>query len=205
MNHRQPPNDIPLNRSSGFASQKVDENSVNKVEINLIRAIVREDRGAMTQLYDIYCPRLYRFLSGMIQDQELILELINDIMMIVWQKAASFRMKSLVSTWIFGIAYNRALDGIRKDKRYREVLDEAPCTTLMDNSLNESIVTRDLKIIMQVLTPEQQAVAKLTFEFGYSYPEIAEILQIPVNTVKTRMFHARKSMQHVFINGTTSK
>jgi RNA polymerase sigma factor (sigma-70 family) len=205
MNHRQPPNDIPLNISSGFASQKVDENSVNKVEINLIRAIVREDRGAMTQLYDIYCPRLYRFLSGMIQDQELILELINDIMMVVWQKAASFRMKSLVSTWIFGIAYNRALDGIRKDKRYREVLDEAPCTTLMDNSLNESIVTRDLKIIMQVLTPEQQAVAKLTFEFGYSYPEIAEILQIPVNTVKTRMFHARKSMQHVFINGTTSK
>jgi RNA polymerase sigma-70 factor (ECF subfamily) len=54
---------------------------------------------------------------------------------------------------------------------------------------------------MQVLTPEQQAVTKLTFEFGYSYPEIAEMLQIPVNTVKTRMFHARKLMQKLVTHG----
>ncbi|MDK1024483.1 MAG: RNA polymerase sigma factor [Gammaproteobacteria bacterium] len=178
---------------------------MNKIEISLIRAIVQEDRVAMAQLYDIYYPRLYRFLTGMIQDRELIMELINDVMMIIWQKAASFRRRSLVSTWIFGIAYHRALDRIRKNQRYRQVLEEAPGPTPMDSSLNESITARDLKIIMQVLTPEQQAVAKLTFEFGYSYPEIAEILQIPVNTVKTRMFHARKSMQKSVNQGVTSK
>lgn len=149
----------------------------------------------MAQLYDIYYPRLRRFLVGMIQDRELVSELINDVMMIVWQKAAGFRMQSLLSTWIFGIAYRRALDGIRKDKRYRQVLHEVPTQSAMDNSLNESITVRDLNVCMKVLTPEQLAVAKLTFEFGYSYPEIAEILQIPVNTVKTRMFSARKSMQ----------
>lgn len=157
----------------------------------------------MAQLYDIYYPRLHRFLAGMIQDREQVPELINDVMMVVWQKAANFRMQSLVSTWIFGIAYRRALDGIRKDKRYREVLHEAPRQTSMDNSLNESITISDLNVFMKVLTPEQLAVAKLTFEFGYSYPEIAEILQIPVNTVKTRMFHARKSMQKAFSLGVT--
>lgn len=87
------------------------------------------------------------------------------------------------------------------------MLEEAPAPLPlpMDSSLNESITARDLKIVMQVLTPEQQAVAKLTFEFGYSYPEIAEILRLSVNTVKTRMFHARKSMQKSVSLGVTSK
>ena len=171
---------------------------MNQLDTSLIRAIVREDRGAMAQLYDIYYPRLHRFLAGMIHDRELVPELINDVMMVVWQKAASFRRQSMVSTWIFGIAYRRALDGIRKDKRYREILDLVPYQPNADSSLRESIADRDLNKFMAVLTPEQLAVAKLTFEFGYSYPEIAQILQIPVNTVKTRMFHARKSMQKAF-------
>ena len=46
-----------------------------------------------------------------------------------------------------------------------------------------------------IIAEEQRAVAELSFDFGYSYPEIAEILEIPVNTVKTRMYYARKSMQ----------
>ena len=86
------------------------------------------------------------------------MELINDVMMIVWQKAVSFRSKSLVSTWIFGIAYHKALDGIRKNRRYQEVLHEVPMMAPGDDSLNESIANRDLKTIMQVLTPEQQAI-----------------------------------------------
>jgi RNA polymerase sigma-70 factor (ECF subfamily) len=213
MNHRQPSNDIPENTPSGVTSIDIssdarlpkEDDSVNKIEISLIRAIMRGDCDAMTQLYDIYYPRLHRFLTGMIQDRELIMELINDVMLIVWQTAVKFRGKSLVSTWIFGISYHRALDRIRKDKRYREVLDEVPRQTQADNSLNESITTRDLNIIMQVLSPEQQAVAKLAFEFGYSYPEIAEILKIPANTVKTRMFHARKLMQQAVNQGVTNK
>lgn len=174
---------------------------MNRWESSLIRAIAGKDRSAMAKLYDIYYPRLDRFLTGMVQDRELIMELINDVMMVVWQKAVSFHNKSLVSTWIFGIAYHKALDGIRKSRRYQEVLDEVPMMGPGDDSLNESIANRDLKTIMQVLTPEQQAVTKLTFEFGYSYPEIAEMLQIPVNTVKTRMFHARKLMQKSVTHG----
>ena len=204
MNQLQASNDLPTSNSSSVKS--VDERrAANEIEKGLIRDIVQEDRSAMAQLYEIYYPRLHRFLTGMIGDQELIMELTNDVMMIVWQKAASYRGESLVSTWIFGIAHHRAIDGIRKNKRYRAMLDDAPSPALQDNSLSETTTTRDLNIIMQYLTPGQQAVAKLTFEFGYSYPEIAEILQIPVNTVKTRMFHARKSMQKAASQGDASK
>ena len=201
MNHRQTSNDLPSSSSGGITLLTENRFSGNRWESSLIRAIAGKDRGAMAKLYDIYYPRLDRFLTGMVQDRELIMELINDVMMIVWQKAVSFRSKSLVSTWIFGIAYHKALDGIRKNRRYQEVLNEVPMMAPGDDSLNESIANRDLKTIMQVLTPEQQAVTKLTFEFGYSYPEIAEMLQIPVNTVKTRMFHARKLMQKSVTHG----
>ena len=61
--------------------------------------------------------------------------------------------------------------------------------------LRELNVRHDLDILMSDLSAEQKAVAELSFDFGYSYPEIAEILRIPVNTVKTRMFYARKTMQ----------
>ena len=205
MNRPLRSNDIPLGIPCSVTSLREEANSVNQLEISLIRAIVQEDRGAMAQLYDIYYPRLQRFLVGIIQDRELVAELINDVMMVVWQKAAGFRMQSLVSSWIFGIAYRRAMDGIRKDQRYRTVLNEVPRQTPTDSSLNESITARDLNVFMKVLTPEQLAVAQLTFEFGYSYPEIAQILQIPVNTVKTRMFHARKSRQKAYGLGVTDK
>jgi len=205
MNRLQHWNDIPLYICCGLIPLRGKQVSVNQLDTRLIRAIAQEDRGAMAHLYDIYYPRLHRFLAGMLQDLELVPEVINDVMMIVWQKAAGFRMQSQVSTWIFGIAYRRALDSIRKHKRYREVLDEAPKEAPIDGSLNESLAFRDLNVFMKALTPEQMAVAKLTFEFGYSYPEIAEILQIPVNTVKTRMFHARKTMQKAYHLGVTSK
>lgn len=174
---------------------------MNQIESNLMRGIADGDRWSIARLYEIYHPRLHRFLTGFVRDPELIAELINDVMMIVWQKAASFRNESRVSTWIFGISYRRAMDEIRRSERYREILGEVPAPVDDGASLNESIVGRDLNLIMSRLSPEQRAVTKLTFEFGYSYPEIAEILQIPVNTVKSRMFYARKAMQEVVRQG----
>ena len=162
MNRFRRSNYIPLQISCSDTSSCTDTKPsngnavrVNQLDTSLISAIVREDRGAMAQLYDIYYPRLHRFLAGMIHDRELVPELINDVMMVVWQKAASFRRQSMVSTWIFGIAYRRALDGIRKDKRYREILDLVPYQPNADSSLRESIADRDLNKFMAVLTPEQ--------------------------------------------------
>jgi RNA polymerase sigma factor (sigma-70 family) len=202
MNHLQRPDDIHSGNPTDLTVTRGADSQLNKIEIGLIKAISRGDKSAMTKFYDIYYPRLHRFLYRIIRDPESIMELINDVMLIVWQKADIFREHSLVSTWVFAIAYNRALDRIRKDKRYREVLIDAADSEPVDSALNEVTMIRDLNVIMNVLTPEQRAVVELTFDFGYSYPEIAEILDVPVNTVKTRMFYARKLMQTEFSQGT---
>lgn len=73
------------------------------------------------------------------------------------------------------------------------------------SEIAELIANRDLDKLMKGLSLEQRAVAELSFDFGYSYPEIAEILKIPAGTVKTRMFYARKTMQALLEAATGRK
>lgn len=148
----------------------------------------------MEHLYEMYVARLARFLQRITQDAALIDELTNDVMLTVWQKAGEFRGDSAVSTWILGIAYKRGLDAVRRKRRYRELIESAPSPTA-PTGIGDMVADRDLDRLLNELSIEQRAVAELTFHFGYSYPEIAEILDIPVNTVKTRMFYARKTLQ----------
>lgn len=152
---------------------------------------------AMTRLYEMYFVRLARFLQRVTQDPALIDELVNDVMLTVWQHARDFRGDSVVSTWILGIAYRRGLDAVRKRTRYFEMLRALPKQSA-STGVGELVANHDLDVLLNDLSPEQRAVAELSFHFGYSYPEIAEILGIPVNTVKTRMYYARKIMQSSF-------
>lgn len=170
---------------------------VNAQELQLLKATISDDHGAMMELYDLYYPRLTRFLYRLVQDPEVIEELVNDVMLAVWQKSAQFRGDSNVSTWILGIAYRKGLDAARKMNRYRQILGQFTDITSTESASEVEKINadRDLNRLLGNLSTDQRAVAVLSFEFGYSYPEIAEILDIPVNTVKTRMYYARRTMQ----------
>ncbi len=170
---------------------------MNTAEFELLDAIAEGDRRAIGLLYEQYVPRLWRFLYRITQDAEMIQELINDVMMTVWQDAARFRRESSVSTWILGIAYHKALDAVRRQRRYEHTIRDAPAADLDSGDTASFMADRDLDTLMVELSPEQRAVAELSFDFGYSYPEIADILDIPLNTVKTRMYYARRTMQAV--------
>jgi RNA polymerase sigma factor (sigma-70 family) len=172
---------------------------MSSAEVELLEAIGDGDRRAMRDLYELYVPRLWRFLYRVTGNVDMISELTNDVMLTVWQQAAGFRQESNFSTWILGIAYHKAVDAVRKDRRYKQYLGLVrlqPAVSEQDSgSISELIVNRDLTRLISGLTLPQRAVAELAFGFGYSYPEISEILDIPVNTVKSRMFAARRTMQ----------
>lgn len=177
---------------------------MNSSELRLIDSISRGDKAAMRELYEQYLPRVTRFLYRVTRDPELIQEVSNDVMMTVWQGASRFRRESAVSTWILGIAYRKALDSLRSRKRYEQMIASLPEPGTGDG-VKGVATERDLNRLMSLLTPEQRAVAELSFDFGYSYPEIAEILGIPVNTVKTRMFYARQVMQACYNDSSEKK
>jgi RNA polymerase sigma-70 factor (ECF subfamily) len=163
-------------------------------DLALVRRIGTGDRTALEELYLHYHRRLARFLARLTHRHELVEEIINDTLWIVWQGAAGFRGASRVSTWIVGIAHHRALatlrhvsvrPGVAEDDRPREAGDpagEIELRQLLDRALD-------------ALPLEQRIAFELTHCLGHSCEEIALITDCPVNTVKTRVFHARRKLR----------
>lgn len=166
-------------------------------EAGLIRRICGKDRGALTELHGLYHRRLARFLGRFIRQPETVQEIVNDTLFIVWQQAAQFRGSSRVSTWIMGIGYRRAMKALRHTAR-RPAAPVAATDLVMDETNPiEAIEQRELMArALDGLPLEQRMVLELTYYMGHSCEEIAAIVDCPVNTVKTRMFHARRKLRN---------
>jgi RNA polymerase sigma-70 factor, ECF subfamily len=165
-------------------------------EVELIARIGAGDRKALEELYNLYHRRMARFLMRLTHRYDLAEEIINDTFWVVWRKAREFRGESQPSTWIFGIAYRKARNTFRTVSRL------AAQTSLEAQSAplaSEPFVAEELRDWLQQalaqLPPEQRLAVQLCYELGYSCEEIATITRCPVNTVKTRLFHARAKLQ----------
>jgi len=156
------------------------------------------DLDAFERLYRIYQPRLARFLTNLVKRPQLVEEVLDDTMMVVWNTAASFRGTSKLSTWVFAIAYRKAL---KARMRWPDPLEDQQFDNRVSNDaapdaeLERSRIRNALVDAMEGLSAEQRAVVDLTYFHDLGYREIAEILGCPVDTVKTRMFHARRHLR----------
>lgn len=165
----------------------------NEREVALLRQVAAQDRAAFKELYLTYHRRLARFLMRLTSRHDVIEEVINDTLWTVWTKAAAFRGESLVSTWIVGIAYRRALKALRKVAAFGPLEREEPATEGDTQLADEN--RQWLDQALAELPIEQRMVIELSYLVGHSCEEIAQIMQCPVNTVKTRMFHAREKLR----------
>jgi RNA polymerase sigma-70 factor (ECF subfamily) len=168
----------------------------NERELELIRRIVLRDRDAFRDLYLMYHRRLARFLMRMALSHETVEEIINDTLWTVWQKSPDFRGASRVSTWIVGIAYRRALKSLRQARAARVPVTDEYVEMAGDTDIEGgSERTQWLERAMAELPVEQRMVMEFAYLMGHSCEEIAQIMHCPVNTVKTRMFHAREKLR----------
>jgi len=189
--------EIPDQQRSSRAT--VETPSGDAHELVLLRRTAERDREAFESLYRAYHHRLARFLTRMTRRPDLAEEIINDTMWIVWQHAGDFRGSSRVSTWVMGIAYRRALKAFRRASvQLVSVEQEALDVEASGDVSAEAERSQCHEIVAQALAElplEQRLVIELTYFLGHSCAEIAEIVDCPVNTVKTRMFHARRKLR----------
>jgi RNA polymerase sigma-70 factor, ECF subfamily len=166
-------------------------------ELELIARVAQSDRRAFEELYSLYHRRLARFLTRLTRRYDLAEEIINDTFWVVWCKARDFRGASQPSTWILGIAYRKARNAFRSASRTRArenlPAPSAPLTT--EGPAREEELRDWLAHALAELPVEQRLAVELCYELGYSCEEIADIMNCPVNTVKTRLFHARAKLQ----------
>lgn len=163
----------------------------------LIERIGAGELAAFEALYRDYFTRLDRFLQRMLRRPQVVEEVINDTMVVVWHRAGQFSRKSKASTWIFGIAYRRglkALADLDDPVDFDETLHPHPQGTAADAIL-QSELRAVLERALAQLSAEQRAVVELTYFHGCHYREIAQIVGCPVETVKTRMFYARRRLR----------
>lgn len=164
----------------------------------LIQHVAGHDRQAFEVLYQRYARRLAGYLGKFLRQPELVEEVLDDVMMVVWQNAARFNYQCRLSTWIFGIAYHKALKAM---SHARTALPESLPQPVAWNEEDDPAVMasrqeqeRAITKAVASLSPEHRAVVELTFYHAHSYQEIATITGCPVNTVKTRMFYARRRL-----------
>lgn len=171
----------------------------DEAEVRLLERVACGDRQAFQDLYIRYHRRLARFLTRLTRRFDIAEEIINDTLWVVWRKASEFRGQSRVSTWIFGIAYRRALKTLQREHSaappvHGPVAREAAAS---DESERAAELHEWLGLAMTQLPLDQRMVLELTYYLGLSCQEVATIMECPVNTVKTRMFHARRKLRVV--------
>jgi RNA polymerase sigma factor (sigma-70 family) len=167
-------------------------------ERQLIGRVRARELQAFEKLYRLYQPRLTRFLSNLVKRPQVLEEVVDDTMMVVWETAGNFRGASKLSTWIFSIAYRKAL---KARARWPDPIEEEPQDVRVseepgpDEQVQQDRLHQALVAAMDSLSADHRAVVDLTYFHSMGYREIAAIMDCPVDTVKTRMFHARRRLR----------
>ena len=164
----------------------------------LLASIAQGDKTAIRLLFERHKVRVYRYALRMVSHEQAAEDIVSEVFFEVWRRAASFEGRSQVSTWLLGIARNLALETLRRrstesldDRVARRIEDRAddPEVALQKNQ-QSAMIARCLK----ELSPIHREIIDLVYYHGKSINDLANILGIPRNTVKTRMFYARNAI-----------
>ena len=158
----------------------------------IVKVAAERDRASFVQLYEYFAPRVKSFLIGQRVPLDVADEVLQEVMLAVWNKAALFNPeKAAASTWIFAIARNKRIDRIRKDTN-PDLDPEEPSLQPGDfAAADDSVLDRQRKEAvgkaLADLPDDQRTVIELSFMKGLSHSEIAEQLGLPLGTVKSRI------------------
>jgi len=172
-----------------------------------MHAIGQGSRYAMELLYLRYRVQVYRFVLRLTRNVSLAEDLVADTFLDVWRQADRFQQRAQLSTWLLAIARNKWLSAARKHAH--EPLDVAGGEDLVDSaddpevSLEKSERASMLRACLSQLSATHREVIDLTYYHDKTIEEVATIVGAPVNTIKTRMFHARRRLQDLLRQFTT--
>jgi RNA polymerase sigma-70 factor, ECF subfamily len=169
----------------------------------LVRAIARGSKSAMRTLFLRHQIRVYRFIKRIVRDHEQAEDLTSEVFLAVWRRADCFEGRSRVSTWLCGIARHKALTALQTvsptchdDEVMLTVCDPAPGP---EGELRAKDKVAALRRALAALSHEHRQVIDLIYYRGKSIKEIADMLGIGLNTVKTRAFYARRRLARLMV------
>ena len=174
----------------------------NAVEAALVAQVAAGDVHAFETLYQRYEKRVYHYIATFLRDHSLAEEVVGEVMLALWRDARHFAHRSRISTWILGIARHKALDAVRRNGRAAHTaipMDDLPDLPSPEETALDSIQREQLGTAMRhalsALSADHQEILRLVFYEELPYEDIALVLSIPENTVKTRVFYAKQQLK----------
>jgi RNA polymerase sigma-70 factor (ECF subfamily) len=164
----------------------------------LVALVAAGDKNAMRTLFTRHSARVFRFLLRIVDSAATAEDLASETFIEVWRQAGRFEARSKASTWLLGIARHKALSSLRQ--RRFDQLDQDAAALVPDPSGDpEAQAQRQsraavLRACLRRLPPAQRELLDLIYYHEQSVADVARILGIPENTVKTRAFYARKRL-----------
>jgi RNA polymerase sigma-70 factor (ECF subfamily) len=177
-------------------------NCQDLTDSDLIKACIPKNEEAFAVLYQRYEKRVFQYLMTIMNEATLAEETLVEVMLAIWKGLNTFKGQSKVSTWIFGIAHHKAVDALRKVTSQQRggmpLEDIVETAESHENPLEDMQQKRMATLTNQALTtlsPDHREILHMAFYEELSYPEISELLGIPVNTVKTRVYYAKQQLK----------
>ena len=162
--------------------------------LELLSAAANKDEEAFRKLYDATHKNIFFYVHRILRERQMAEDVVAETYLAVWKGAAGFKGRSKVLTWIFGIARNLAMNTLKKKKAEYCIDDFRHLST--DGGLDDPGSDRRDAIARGLLriSVKHREVLDLVFYQGFNYEEISAILKVPVNTVKTRVYYAKKAL-----------
>jgi RNA polymerase sigma-70 factor, ECF subfamily len=164
----------------------------------LMREIALGDQCAMRTLYARHNVRVYHFIARLITDTGRAEDLVSEVFIDVWRQADRFEGRSQVSTWILSIARFKTLSAFHRQQNTQ--IDEIDMELIEDpaHTPEEVVLNSDrsaqVRVCLAQMSRDHREILDLVYYQEKSIEEVAEVIQIPKSTVKTRMFYARKRL-----------
>jgi RNA polymerase sigma-70 factor (ECF subfamily) len=175
----------------------------NTPDEDLIESIAAGDRQAMQTLFVRHEADVLRFATRIVRNPSVAAEVTNEVFLDVWRKADEFESRARVSTWLLAITRNKAIDALR---RQTEVLEPDVAEAIVDAADDPEAAMHKKErsgIVHECLTqlsPAHRTIIDLIYFQERSIGEVAKMSQVPENTVKTRVFYARKRMEGLLLD-----
>jgi RNA polymerase sigma-70 factor, ECF subfamily len=166
-------------------------------DAELIGRIAVGDKVAMHVLFVRHNVRVFRFVLARVKDRSVAEDLVSEIFLEAWRQAHRFEARAKVSTWLLAIARHKAMSMQRRLKTHAE-LDAALAIEDPSASPQAAAEIKDRDTILRdcllKLSPNHREILELAYHHEEPVEAVAKIVGIPLNTVKTRIYYARKHL-----------
>jgi RNA polymerase sigma-70 factor, ECF subfamily len=187
-----------------YAVSNATESEESVSDEMLLKSVAEGDKAAMHIMFARHRVRVFRFIQGMVRNAAIADDLVSQVFLDVWRSANRFESRARVSTWLLSIARFKALSSLR-ERKY-ENIDQDDVAGIVDAAdtpevaLDRKETNAILRACIDKLSPAHREIVDLVYYHEQSVAEVSVIVGIPVATVKSRMFFARKYLAKMLVS-----